>query len=72
MVNRDFRQIWPKDIARSLDQDGSNRNERRPLVRIKIGDKPAHQAAIVGLADDVFVLLRSRFFLLVLRGLLFV
>ncbi len=56
-IDGNFSQVRAEHIESRLEQDGHQRNGRLQLVGPKVGQQPAHQAAVVSLTDDIVVVL---------------
>jgi hypothetical protein len=54
-IDRDLHKVWPGDVARGLEDDADARDGDLQLVRREVADEPAHQAAVVGLANHIVV-----------------
>ncbi len=59
-VDGDLDQEGPEDVGAGLEQDGEGGEGGLELIRGEVGQEPAHEAAVVGLADDVIVILGWR------------
>ncbi len=72
-IDGDLDEIGADDIGAGLEDDGDGGEGRLNLVGPQIGQQAAHEAAVVGFADDV-VILRCllRGFFLRLSGFVFV
>ena len=57
-VDGDLDQIGADDVAAGLEDDGDGRECGLQLVRAEVGQQTTHEAAVVGLADDVVILQR--------------
>ena len=49
--------IGAENVQSRLEQDGDKGNDGLPLVGPKVGDQTTHQAAVIGLSDNIIVFL---------------